>query len=218
MPPAGIWYDLADSPARCGAVQITSRAGLVGSGRGVMDQRIVNGWLQGVRRVPSPNCDARPAGADIDLLIVHGISLPPGEYGGEWIDAFFTNCLDPEAHPYFGSICTLRVSAHLLIRRDGMLTQYVPFDKRAWHAGDSEFDGRAACNDFSIGVELEGCDDQAYDKRQYRALADLARVLMKAYPGITAERIVGHCHVAPQRKTDPGQAFEWPRLYTLLRE
>ena len=125
-----------------------------------MNQRIVNGWLQGVRRVPSPNCDARPAGADIDLLVVHGISLPPGEYGGEWIDAFFTNCLDPDAHPYFRSICTLRVSAHLLIGRDGKLTQYVPFDKRAWHAGESEFDGRTACNDFSIGVELEGCDDQ----------------------------------------------------------
>jgi len=218
MPSAGIWYDLADLPARCGAVQITSRAGLVGSGRGVMDQRIVNGWLEGVHRVPSPNCDARPAGAEIDLLVVHGISLPPGEYGGDWIDAFFTNCLNPDAHPYFSSVCTLRVSAHLLIRRDGKLTQYVPFDKRAWHAGESEFDGRTACNDFSIGVELEGCDDQAYDGRQYRALVDLARVLMKAYPGITTERIVGHCHIAPQRKTDPGQAFEWPRLYTLLRE
>jgi AmpD protein len=183
-----------------------------------MDQRIVNGWLEGVPRVASPNCDARPAGAEIDLLVVHGISLPPGEYGGEWIDALFTNCLDPDAHPYFRSICTLRVSAHLLIRRDGTLTQYVPFDKRAWHAGESEYDGRTACNDFSIGVELEGCDDHAYEERQYRALADLARVLTMAYPGITTERIVGHCHISPQRKTDPGQAFDWSRLYTLLRE
>jgi len=181
-----------------------------------MEFAIVDGWLDAARRLQSPNCDARPAGTVIDLLVVHGISLPPGEYGGGWIDDFFMNCLDPAVHPYFAAICSLKVSAHLLVRRDGSMTQYVPFHMRAWHAGESSFAGKTACNDFSIGIELEGCDELDYDARQYHALADVARTLMKAYPDITRDRIVGHCHIAPQRKTDPGQAFQWQRLYTLL--
>lgn len=174
------------------------------------------GWLEGARRVPSPHCDARPEGAPVDLVLVHGISLPPGEYGGPWIDALFAGRLDPEAHPYFRTLAGLRVSAHLLIRRDGELVQYVPLHRRAWHAGESEFKGRRACNDFSVGIELEGTDDEAYTGRQYRRLAQVLRQIMGHYPAITSERIAGHCDVAPGRKTDPGPLFDWDRLYTLL--
>lgn len=177
---------------------------------------VTSGWLQGVRRVESPNQDERPADAAIDLLVIHGISLPPGEFGGGWIDALFTNTLDPQAHPYFQEIADLRVSTHVLIRRDGEIVQYVPFHRRAWHAGQSCFEGRARCNDFSIGVELEGCDDRPYEEAQYAALAELARALMAAYPGITPERIAGHSDIAPGRKTDPGVAFDWPRFRALV--
>lgn len=175
-------------------------------------------WLEGARRVPSPNCDARPAGASIDLLVVHGISLPPGEFGGPNIDALFTNRLDPGAHPYFADICALRVSAHALVRRDGSIVQYVPFGLRAWHAGESSFAGRARCNDYSIGIELEGTDIEPYTDAQYVCLARLARLLMATWPGITRERIVGHADIAPGRKTDPGPAFNWGRLRRLLGE
>lgn len=175
-------------------------------------------WLEGVRHVPSPNCDERPARSRIELLVVHSISLPPGEYGGGAIDAFFTNCLDPGAHPYFETIADLRVSAHALIRRDGEIIQYVPFRRRAWHAGASRYGGRSRCNDFSIGIELEGTDEDIYEEAQYRRLAEVARLLMQAWPGITTERIVGHSHIAPGRKTDPGPGFDWNRLRTLLRE
>ncbi|MGH8625956.1 MAG: 1,6-anhydro-N-acetylmuramyl-L-alanine amidase AmpD [Gammaproteobacteria bacterium] len=167
------------------------------------------GWLRAVRRVLSPNCDDRPPGAAIELIVVHGISLPPGHYGGEYIDQLFTNRLRPEAHPYFRDISHLRVSAHVLIHRDGSLTQYVPFHKRAWHAGESCFEGRPYCNDFSIGIELQGSDDEPYAAIQYQELARLAVELMAHWPLITAERIVGHCHVAPGRKTDPGPSFDW---------
>lgn len=177
---------------------------------------IVDGWLQPVIHKPSPNCDARPAGCDIDLLVVHGISLPPGEYGGPWIDALFCNCLDPDAHPYFREIDGIKVSSHVLIRRDGEVIQYVPFDQRAWHAGASCYDGRVRCNDFSIGIELEGCDDQPYDKIQYRVLAAIARAIMAAYPSITPARIAGHSDIAPGRKTDPGPCFDWNQLHLLL--
>ncbi|MDX1253250.1 MAG: 1,6-anhydro-N-acetylmuramyl-L-alanine amidase AmpD [Gammaproteobacteria bacterium] len=177
---------------------------------------VTSGWLQGVRRVESPNQDERPADAAIDLLVIHGISLPLGEFGGGWIDALFTNTLDPRAHPYFQEIADLRVSTHALIRRDGEIVQYVPFHRRAWHAGQSCFEGRARCNDFSIGVELEGCDDRPYEEAQYAALAELARALMAAYPGITPERIAGHSDIAPGRKTDPGVAFDWPRFRALV--
>ncbi|HWP95098.1 MAG TPA: 1,6-anhydro-N-acetylmuramyl-L-alanine amidase AmpD [Gammaproteobacteria bacterium] len=174
------------------------------------------GWILGVRRVPSPNWDARPSPGDIDLLVVHGISLPPGEFGGPWIDDFFTNRLDPGAHPYFRTIAELRVSAHLLIRRDGALTQYVPFTARAWHAGESCFGGRTRCNDFSIGIELEGTDELPYTAAQYGRLAEVSRALMRYYPGIVPERIVGHSDIAPGRKTDPGPAFDWRRFRAAL--
>ncbi len=180
--------------------------------------RIADAWLQPVRRILSPNCDARPPDIDISLLVIHGISLPPGDFGGPWIDRLFTNCLDPEAHPSFREICTLNVSAHVLIRRDGSAVQYVPFDQRAWHAGASCFDGREHCNDFSIGIELEGNDEQPYEEAQYRSLVEVTRVLMAAYPGITPARIVGHCDIAPGRKSDPGAAFDWAHYRALLNE
>jgi len=173
-------------------------------------------WLTEARRVLSPNCDERPAGCDVSLIVVHGISLPPGEYGGPWIDDLFTNRLDPHAHPYFSEIEGMRVSAHLLIRRDGELVQYVPFDRRAWHAGQSCYEGREACNDFTIGIELEGQDDSPYEDIQYQRLAELVRVLRRQFPGIAGNGIVGHCDIAPGRKTDPGEAFDWGRLRALL--
>lgn len=181
-----------------------------------MEFAIESGWLAPVRRLPSCNDDERPAGADIDLLVIHAISLPPGEFGGPWIDAFFTNQLDPAAHAYFQDIYTLRVSAHLLIRRDGEVVQYVPFHRRAWHAGVSCFDGRERCNDFSIGAELEGCDDEAFSDMQYATLAVITRCLMRHYSGITLDRIVGHSDIAPGRKTDPGPCFDWSRYRSSL--
>lgn len=174
------------------------------------------GWLIGVGRVPSPNFNQRPAGAAVSLLIVHNISLPPGEFGGPYIRQLFTNCLDPRAHPYFMGIVDNRVSAHLVIDRTGAVTQFVNFDERAWHAGESCFDGRSNCNDFAIGIELEGTDTTAYTALQYDVLAAVARLLMARYPLITAGRIVGHSDVAPKRKTDPGPAFDWHRFHTLL--
>ncbi|MBV6422939.1 MAG: 1,6-anhydro-N-acetylmuramyl-L-alanine amidase AmpD [Steroidobacteraceae bacterium] len=174
------------------------------------------GLLQGVRQVLSPHCDARPGGAVPELVVVHGISLPPGEYGGPWIDALFTGGLPPGRHPYFASIQGLRVSSHVLVRRDGSLTQFVPFGERAWHAGASAYCGRAACNDFSIGIELEGTDDEPYEAAQYTALATLIRALLATYPTLSRERLVGHSDIAPGRKTDPGAAFDWPRLRALL--
>jgi AmpD protein len=174
------------------------------------------GWLIGVGRVPSPNFNQRPAGAAVSLLIVHNISLPPGEFGGPYIRQLFTNCLDPRAHPYFMGIVDNRVSAHLVIDRAGTVTQFVNFDERAWHAGESCFDGRSNCNDFAIGIELEGTDTTAYTALQYDVLAAVARLLMARYPLITAGRIVGHSDVAPKRKTDPGPAFDWHRFHTLL--
>jgi AmpD protein len=174
------------------------------------------GLLEGARQVPSPNQDARPEGVEPELVVVHGISLPPGELGGPWIDHLFTNRLDPEAHPYFREIADLRVAAHVLIRRDGELVQYVPFHRRAWHAGVSRWRGREVVNDFSVGVELEGTDDSPYEPVQYRRLADLVRALAAAYPGITPDRLAGHSEIAPDRKTDPGPAFDWGRLRELL--
>ena len=174
------------------------------------------GWLAGARRVPSPNCDVRPSGCRIDLLVVHAISLPAGEFGTPFVEDLFCNRLDPEAHPSFGEIAPLRVSAHVLIRRDGELVQFVPFSQRAWHAGESCFLERRACNDFSIGVELEGCNHTPFEAIQYRRLAALARLLMDVWPDITPERIVGHCDIAPGRKTDPGPCFDWTRLHALL--
>ncbi|RUQ33768.1 MAG: 1,6-anhydro-N-acetylmuramyl-L-alanine amidase AmpD [Candidatus Competibacteraceae bacterium] len=176
----------------------------------------VTGLLDAARYLPSPNCDERPAGMDIDLIVIHGISLPPGQFGGPWIDALFTNTLDPAAHPYFQTIASLRVSAHLLIRRDGDLTQYTPFQRRAWHAGVSEYAGRSRCNDFGIGIELEGVDRVPYTDHQYQRLAAVIPALRQAYPAIHPERLAGHADIAPGRKTDPGPAFDWVRLRRLL--
>ncbi|MBN2885100.1 MAG: 1,6-anhydro-N-acetylmuramyl-L-alanine amidase AmpD [Chromatiaceae bacterium] len=174
------------------------------------------GWLAGARRCPSPNQDARPAHSLIDLLVIHNISLPPGDFGGPWIEDLFLNRLDPEAHPYFATIAALRVSAHLLIRRDGALVQYVPFERRAWHAGVSVFQGRERCNDYAIGIELEGSDDCPFTAAQYRALIDSTQAIRARYPTITPERIAGHSDIAPGRKSDPGPAFEWEHYLRAL--
>jgi len=174
------------------------------------------GLLAGVRQVLSPHFDARPAGVLPQLLVVHGISLPPGEFGGPWIDRLFTGTLPAEAHPYFGGIAAQRVSAHALIRRDGQIVQYVPFTERAWHAGQSAYRGRTACNDFSIGVELEGTDDTPYTDAQYQALAALTAALLATYPSLSRDAIAGHSEVSPGRKTDPGPAFDWGRFRALL--
>jgi len=175
------------------------------------------GLLTGVRHVPSPNCDDRPPGMLPDLIVVHGISLPPGEYGGPWIDRLFTNSLPHEAHPYFETVAGLRVSSHLLIRRDGAVVQYVPLHRRAWHAGASSWQGRERCNDFSIGIEVEGSDHETYDSTQYAMLARVITLLCRSYPTLSLDRVVGHSDIAPGRKTDPGPAFDWPRLRALAR-
>lgn len=174
------------------------------------------GWLSDAQRVISPNCDERPAGEQISALVVHSISLPPCKFGGPWIDALFTNTLDCSAHASFEDLRDVRVSAHGLIRRDGQCTQYVSFEQRAWHAGQSSFDGRSRCNDFSVGIELEGCDTQAFTAAQYTRLAAVAQALMSAYPAITPQRITGHSDIAPGRKTDPGPHFDWDYFHTLL--
>jgi len=177
---------------------------------------VAAGLIRPARFVPSPNRDARPEGAAPELLVVHGISLPPGRFGGGDVEALFTNTLDWDAHPYFDEIRGLEVSSHLLIRRDGALIQFVPFAERAWHCGASVFRGRPRCNDFSVGIELEGDDDTPYDDRQYDVLAPVIAALREAYPGITNRRIAAHSDIAPGRKTDPGPAFDWLRLYDAL--
>jgi AmpD protein len=177
-----------------------------------------SGLIIDARQVASPNCDARPERCQPDLIVVHGISLPPGEFGGPWIDALFCNALDPSEHPYFEEIAEHRVSSHLLIRRDGELVQYVPFDKRAWHAGESCHDGRERCNDFSVGIELEGTDEVPYTPQQYGGLAAVICSLRQAYPRLRNASVVGHCDIAPGRKTDPGAVFDWDGLGALLRD
>ncbi len=171
------------------------------------------GFANAARRIRSPNCDARPAGALVTLLVLHGISLPPGEFGGDGIVRLFTNRLDAARHPYYARVAALRVSAHFLIRRDGALLQFVSCNDRAWHAGESAWKGRAHCNDYSIGIELEGADDVPYAAAQYTMLARLARSLVRRYP---IADIAGHSDVAPGRKTDPGPAFDRARLDRLL--
>jgi len=168
-----------------------------------------DGLATGVPFIPSPNCDERPAGADIELIVIHAISLPPGEFGGPGIEQLFMNRLDPGAHPYYAGIAGARVSAHFLVRRDGAIIQFVPCAMRAWHAGVSSWRGRSHCNDFSIGIELEGADDVPFESAQYEALAHLIRALTDTYP-IAA--MAGHSDIAPGRKTDPGGYFDWDRL------
>src|ERR1700678_1792100 len=177
-----------------------------------------SGLMRGARQIASPNHDSRPAGVEADLIVVHGISLPPGEYGGPWIDRLFTNTLPADVHPYFAEIGALHVSSHLAVTRDGAVTQYVRFTDRAWHAGKSHFEGRAACNDFSVGVELEGTDTQPYTAAQYDRLAEIVAALCAAYPRLSPARLVGHRDIAPGRKTDPGPAFDWPRARRLIAE
>lgn len=184
----------------------------VAGGPWTLDRR---GVLGAARQTPSSNCDDRPAGTSIALLVVHNISLPPGQFGGQAVIEFFTNRLDPSAHPYYREIAGMKVSSHFFIRRDGELIQFVPCSKRAWHAGQSEWRGRARCNDFSVGVELEGTDDLPFTERQYGVLARLAEVLKGTY---AIEDVVGHCDIAMPagRKTDPGPLFDWTRFRALL--
>ena len=177
-----------------------------------------NGWLTVATQLPSPNCDARPPGSAIELVVVHGISLPPGDYGGGFVQQFFQNRLDPAGHEYFAGIAGMRVSAHCLIERDGAITQFVSFADRAWHAGESSWRGRSRCNDFSVGIELEGCDDEAYADAQYASLAQLIAALRETYPTVAADAISGHSDIAPGRKTDPGPHFDWPRLKSLISD
>ncbi len=172
--------------------------------------------INGARQLNSPNFDERPDSTEVSLLVIHGISLPPKCYGGSYIDQLFTNCLDPKEHEYFAEIYHLRVSSHLLISRQGELTQYVPFTKRAWHAGHSEFEGRQVCNDFSIGIELEGCDNEEYTDEQYETLSEVTNIICTHWQAITKDRIVGHSDIAPGRKTDPGPAFDWQRFLSMV--
>ena len=173
-----------------------------------------NGWYQAARHVASPNFGPRPAGMSIDLVVLHSISLPPGQYGGPEIEALFTNTLDWDAHPYFQQIRGAEVSAHFLIRRQGELVQFVSCDDRAWHAGKSQHMGRDNCNDFSIGIEIEGLEGETFETAQYDTLTHLCKAIAQHYP---IAHIAGHEHVAPDRKKDPGEGFDWKLLQTSLR-
>lgn len=179
---------------------------------------IKDGYLTAAVQFPSPNANLRPQGQSVSLLVIHNISLPPGQFGTGCVQAFFTNQLDTSLDPYFQTIAGLQVSAHLFIERNGAITQFVPFEARAWHAGVSSFHGVANCNDYSIGIELEGCDDIAYTDAQYDVLAKVSRQILAAYPQITPDRIVGHSQISPGRKTDPGDAFDWDRFGQLLND
>ena len=174
------------------------------------------GLLTGVAQVLSPHCDARPPGVRPELIVIHGISLPPGEFGGPWIDRLFTGNIPADAPAALLDVAQLRVSAHVLVRRDGCLRQYVGFARRAWHAGRSQYRGREACNDFSIGIELEGTDHTPYTDAQYESLAALVSGLLAAYPSLSPQHITGHSDIAPGRKTDPGPAFDWARWHATL--
>jgi len=175
-----------------------------------------HGWLADARIISSPNHNDRSNPLDVSLLVIHNISLPPQQFGSSYICDFFTNCLDASEHPYFKEIADLQVSSHLLIDRAGKITQFVSFDKRAWHAGNSCFDGVDNCNDYSIGIELEGADEIPYTDEQYQSLVVVTQLLMAHYPTITKQRIVGHSDISPGRKTDPGPAFDWQRYYSDL--
>jgi N-acetyl-anhydromuramoyl-L-alanine amidase len=180
--------------------------------------KVIDNWLDCAERVFSPNYNARPSDEDISLIVIHCISLPPGEFGGNTVTQLFTNALDSAEHPYFNKIDHLRVSAHLFIRRTGEIIQYVPFHRRAWHAGVSSYGGRVDCNDFSIGIELEGTGHMPYTEEQYAELAELIQALLACYPSLSPERITGHSTISPGRKQDPGDSFDWEKLYRLLEE
>jgi AmpD protein len=191
-------------PSKAGAAQIPY----------VIDP--ASGLVAGISQVPSTHCDARPVRAVPELIVVHGISLPPGQYGGPWIEQLFTGRLPVDAHPYFKEIGGARVSAHVLVRRSGEPVQFVSFNQRAWHAGLSSWRGRNACNDFSVGIELEGTDTEPYEEAQYQTLANLIAALCEAYETLSYQAVVGHSDIAPGRKTDPGKSFSWPTLRGLL--
>jgi AmpD protein len=175
-------------------------------------------WLDHVRRLESPNADNRPTGTLIELIVLHAISLPPGQFGGTFVEDLFSNRLDILAHPSFSSLADVRVSAHIFINRRGGITQFVPFDRRAWHAGVSKWRGRLRCNDFSIGIELEGTDDRPYTSSQYAALNRTLKTLFVRYPQLGRDTVVGHSEISPGRKTDPGAFFDWERLYKKLAD
>lgn len=177
---------------------------------------ITSGLVKEARQHLSPNCDSRPDESDISLIVIHGISLPPGKFGKDYIDQLFCNQLNPDEHPYFKDISDLKVSSHLLISRDGEVVQYVPFQKRAWHAGVSCYEKRDCCNDYSIGIEMEGEDETPYTDIQYQVLATIIKDLIKSYPELNEQTITGHSDIAPGRKTDPGEAFDWGILRKLL--
>lgn len=180
------------------------------------DMKIHEGWLNNVTHIPSPHCDSRPTDEHPSLLVIHNISLPPGQFGGPYINQLFMGTLDPNEHPFFQEIQHLKVSAHCLIRRNGEIIQYVPFNKRAWHAGQSSYQGREKCNDFSIGIELEGTDFEAFTEYQYIALTKLTKLLISQYPQIK-HNITGHSNIAPSRKTDPGPYFDWKQYKSALK-
>ncbi len=173
-----------------------------------------DGWVRGIQHIPSPNFDARPAGSAIELIVIHNISLPPGQFGGEGVMQLFTNRLNPDEHPYYHDIYQMRVSAHFLIRRAGELIQFVSCNQRAWHAGISNWKGRERCNDFSIGIELEGTDDQSFETLQYEMAAKISQLIYRHYP---IKDVTGHSNIAPDRKTDPGPYFDWERYGKLLK-
>lgn len=176
------------------------------------------GRVSGIRYCHSPNADERPADTTIDLIVIHGISLPPAQFGGEYVELFFQNRLPIDRHPFFSTIATLKVSSHFFIDRLGEVVQFVPVTQRAWHAGVSTWEGRTHCNDYSIGIELEGTDEIPYTSQQYSCLIRLCQLLQSAFPQIGTERIVGHHQIAPERKTDPGEAFDWARLQQALNK
>jgi len=198
-------------PASMNFIVVTTRINSA-----IMPNTATNQWLKEAIPCPSPNRDQRPGDTEIRLLVIHNISLPPGEFGGPWIQDLFLNKLDPQQHPYFQEIAQLQVSAHMLIRRDGALIQFVPLEQRAWHAGVSCFQDQERCNDFSIGIELEGCDEKDFTDIQYQVLAAATRSIQALYPTIEQDHIVGHSDIAPGRKTDPGPHFDWDKYRTLL--
>ena len=181
-----------------------------------MEFSVENGILNGARQCVSPNFNERPVETEISLLVIHSISLPPGEYGHSFVDDFFCNCLDRNSHPYFEKIAEMKVSAHLFINRSGEITQYVNFSDRAWHAGESNFQDVDNCNDYSIGIELEGLEGETFERQQYISLAQLCKLLQKKYPNILPSRICGHSGIAPGRKQDPGEGFDWAYFFSLL--
>jgi N-acetyl-anhydromuramoyl-L-alanine amidase len=179
---------------------------------------IHNHWLTEIKHIHSPNFNSRPDETDISLCVIHCISLPPQQFGGDYIEQLFCNRLNPDEHPYFKDIYQMQVSAHLLIRRDGEIVQYVAFNQRAWHAGISNYQGQGLCNDFSIGIELEGTETISYTTEQYQQLAKVIKLLWQHYPSLNKKQITGHSDIAPQRKTDPGDSFQWSELWRLLEQ